>query len=166
MKKIFIVRHAKSSWDSPYLDDYDRPLNKRGKDNAPEMGRRLASRKVLPDLIISSPANRAFSTATSIAAKISFPVNEIRKEPLFYHGTIENIISIVRNVDNTVESLMIFGHNPGLTNLTNYLSGSDIYNIPTCGITEIEFYFSSWKSVDKQVGKLISFDYPKKLSIR
>ncbi len=162
MKKLFIVRHAKSSWDSPYLDDHDRPLNKRGKDNAPEMGRRLAKRNVLPDLMISSSAKRAFSTAKFIAKKISFPTNKIRKESLFYHGNIENIISIIQNVDDSVNILMIYGHNPGMTDLTNYLTGSMIYNIPTCGITEVDFYISSWNLVEKYTGKLISFDYPKK----
>jgi len=164
MKKLFIVRHAKSSWDSPYLDDHDRPLNKRGKDNGPEMGRRLANRNVLPDLMISSSAKRAFSTAKFIAKKISFPTSKIRKESLFYHGTIESIISIIQNVDDSVDILMIYGHNPGMTDLTNYLTGSMIYNIPTCGITEIDFYISSWISVEKYTGKLISFDYPKKIS--
>ncbi len=162
MKKLFIVRHAKSSWDSPYLDDHDRPLNKRGKDNAPEMGRRLAKRNVLPDLMISSSAKRAFSTAKFIAKKISFPTNKIRKESLFYHGNIENIISFIQNVDDSVNILMIYGHNPGMTDLTNYLTGSMIYNIPTCGITEVDFYISSWNLVEKYTGKLISFDYPKK----
>ena len=162
MKKLFIVRHAKSSWDFPELDDYDRPLNKRGKKNAPEMGMRLAKRLVKPDMIITSPAKRAASTARRIAEEISFPFKNINREPQFYHGSVGDIISIMQGVSADVKTLMIFGHNPILTDLTNYLSGSDIYNIPTCGIAEMEFDVSSWGKIGKKSANLISFDYPKK----
>jgi len=164
MKKLLIVRHAKSSWDSLYLDDFDRPLNKRGKNSAPRMGRRLAEKRLFPDLIISSPAKRAISTAKYIANEINYPVIEIHKESLFYPGAVENFLSVIRKVDDVSNVLMIIGHNPELTNFSNYLTGSNIYNIPTCGITEIEFYISSWNSVGEQIGKLISFDYPKNIS--
>jgi len=163
MKKLFIVRHAKSSWDSPGLDDFDRPLNNRGKRNAPEMGQRLALRNVKPEALITSPAKRAAATARRIADEISFPLSEIQKEPLFYHGSISNFISVLKSVNDKISQLMIFGHNPGLTDLTNHLSGSDIYNIPTCGIAEIDFDIASWQDLGKNVGNLISFDYPKKV---
>ena len=162
MKKLFIVRHAKSSWDFPDLDDYDRPLNRRGKRNAPEMGQRLAARDVLPDALISSPAKRAAATARRIAEQISFPVKTIKHEPLFYHGSINSMVGVIKAVKDEVEALMIFGHNPGLTDLTNQLSGSDIYNIPTCGIAEIDFDISSWSELDNLKGNLVSFDFPKK----
>ena len=161
MKHLFIVRHAKSSWDSPGLDDYDRPLNGRGKKNAPEMGQRLANRKVTPDVMITSPAKRAYTTAKKIAGKISFPKADIRKEPLFYHGSTRDMLSVLQSISDSIETLMIFGHNPGLTDLTNFLSGSDIYNIPTCGIAEIEFDVSSWTKVGGDTGNLVTFDYPK-----
>ena len=163
MKKLFIVRHAKSSWDFPELSDYDRPLNKRGKRNAPEMGHRLATRNVNPDALVTSPAKRAVATARRIADKISFPLALIKKEPQLYHGSINDMIEIIKAVKNDVDILMIFGHNPGLTDLANQLSGSDIYNIPTCGIVEIDFEISSWKDLELVSGKLISFDYPKKI---
>lgn len=162
MKKLFIVRHAKSSWDFPDLDDFDRPLNKRGKRNAPEMGQRLAARDVLPDVIISSPAKRAAATARRIAEQISFPVKMIKREPRFYHGSLNSFVEVIKSVNDEVETLMIFGHNPGLTELTNQLSGSDIYNIPTCGIAEIDFDISSWSELDNRKGDIVSFDFPKK----
>jgi len=162
MKKLFIVRHAKSSWDYPELDDFDRPLNKRGKRNAPEMGQRLAQRNVKPDLMISSPAKRAAATARRIAEQISFPISRIQKESLLYHGSTGNMINMIKSVNDSVNILMIFGHNPGLTDLANHLSGSDIYNIPTCGITEIDFDISSWNDLAANKGNLISFDFPKK----
>lgn len=164
MKYLYIVRHAKSSWEYPALDDHDRPLNNRGKKNAPEMGQRLAKRQVTPDAIISSPAKRAYTTAKKIGAEISFPSANIKKEPLFYHGTTSDMITVLQNVGIDVETLMIFGHNPGLTDLANFLSGSDIYNIPTCGIAEIEFDVSSWAKVGGDTGNLVSFDYPKNIS--
>jgi len=161
MKKLFIVRHAKSSWDYPELDDYDRPLNKRGKKNAPEMGKRLAIRNVKPDMILASPAKRAFATAKRIAEEISFPTKKIQREPLFYHGSVQNMIDVLKNVDDKIGTLMMFGHNPGLTDLANVLTGSDIYNIPTCGVVEIEFNVDSWRKIGKNVGESVLFDYPK-----
>ena len=161
MKKLFIVRHAKSSWDHPELDDYDRPLNKRGKRNAPEMGQRLANRKVKPDAMVTSPAKRAAATARRIAEQISFPVSDIQKEAMLYHGSVTNMINVIQATSDAVDSLMIFGHNPGLTDLANRLSGSDIYNIPTCGIVEIEFSVAHWKEIELSTGKLVTFDFPK-----
>ena len=127
------------------------------------MGQRLGIRHILPDVMISSPAKRAFSTARMIAKEISFPLEDIQKEPMFYHGSTSNMTSILQNVSKDVDTLMIFGHNPGLTDLANHLAGSDIYNIPTCGIAEIEFDVSSWDEVGKDSGNLVSFDYPKKV---
>ena len=163
MKKLFIVRHAKSSWDYPELDDYDRPLNKRGKRNAPEMGQRLAKRNIKPDVMVTSPAKRAAATARRIAEEISFPRSNIQQESLMYHGSIRNMIEVIRSTSDHSNILMIFGHNPGLTDLTNHLSGSDIYNIPTCGIAEIDFDIASWQEVGDGKGSLISFDYPKNI---
>lgn len=165
MKKLFVVRHAKSSWDYPELSDFDRPLNKRGKNNAPEMGKRLALKGVLPELLISSPAKRAAATAKRIALEIGYNVNDIKKEPLFYHGSRKDIVSVIRSVEDDVNTLMIFGHNPDLTSLVNRLSGSDIYNIPTCGVAEIDFDISSWKNIEEFSGSLSSFDYPKRLLV-
>lgn len=163
MKRLFIVRHAKSSWDYPELDDYDRPLNKRGKKNAPEMGQRLAHRQIMPEGMITSPAKRAADTAKLIAKEISFSSKNIQEEPLFYLASIKNMIAVLQSVPNDIETLMVFGHNPGLTDLANFLSGADIYNIPTCGIAEIEFKISSWNEIEKESGNLNSIDYPKKI---
>lgn len=165
MKKLFIVRHAKSSWDHPELNDFDRPLNKRGKKNAPEMGQRLANRSVRPDAIITSPAKRAAATARRISEAISFPLSAIQKEPQFYHGSTQDMVQVMKSVDDGIDTLMIFGHNPGLTDLTNHLSGSDIYNIPTCGIAEIDFDILSWSNLTGGLGNLVSFDYPKKVLV-
>ena len=162
MKRLLIVRHAKSSWDYPELRDIDRPLNKRGKRNAPEMGRRLAQRGISPDILISSPAKRAWSTAKRLAEALGYDLGKIKIEQNLYHGTVNDISDIIRSMDNSMNTIMIFGHNPDLTTFTNKLSGSDIYNIPTCGIAEIQFEISSWEEIVSGKGILKSFDYPKK----
>ena len=162
MKKLFIVRHAKSSWDNPNLDDFDRPLNKRGKKSAPEMGRRLLNKKIFPDLMITSPAKRASATASRIAEVVSFPRKNIIKESKFYEASISDFLSVLRTIDDDVDTLMIFSHNPGLTDLSNFLSDSDIYNIPTCGVVEVELDIASWSEIGKNTGKMVWFDYPKK----
>ncbi len=162
MKKLFVVRHAKSSWDFPELDDHDRPLNNRGLKNAPEMGRRLATKNVKIGLMVTSPAKRAADTAGFIADQLSYPKSRIVKEPLFYHAGIHDLMAKVQTTQNGVTSLMIFGHNPGLTDFVNYMTGADIYNIPTCGIAEIDFDVTSWKQIGSGIGILISLDYPKK----
>jgi phosphohistidine phosphatase len=164
MKKLFIVRHAKSSWSDPNLDDFDRPLNKRGKKAGKEMGRRLAERNIHADALITSPAKRALATAKLIAKQISFSKKNIIKEPLFYEASNVDFLTVIKKMDDEVSTLMIFSHNPGLTALTNYLSGTDIYNIPTCGIAEIDFDINSWKEIGESKGQLVSFDYPKKIS--
>lgn len=165
MKTLFVIRHAKSSWNDPDLDDIDRPLNKRGKRNAPEMGKRLSAKGVKPDLLITSPAKRAATTAKKIAKALSYPKDQIVIDQTLYHGTNQEVINVIRNVSDEIGTLMIFGHNPGFTDLVNQLSGSSIYNIPTCGIAEIGFDIQSWNDIDKNKGRLIDFDYPKKVSI-
>ena len=163
MKKLFVVRHAKSSWSNPDLDDIDRPLNKRGKRNAPEMGKRLAQRGVKPDILISSPAKRAYATAKRIASELAYPRDKIARDSRLYLSSVGNMLSVIRETPNDVATLMIFGHNPGITELVNRLTGSDIYNIPTCGTAEIAFDVSSWKDVSEGNGELVDFDYPKKI---
>lgn len=162
MKTLYLVRHAKSSWDYPALDDIDRPLSKRGKKNAPEMGERLVARNILPEILVSSPAKRAISTARRIADEIGFPREAIVSEDRLYLASVEDIVDVVRRTGNEVNSLMIFGHNPGFTDTANTLCGSDIYNIPTCGIAAIRFDTDDWQSVQPGEGQLLFFDFPKK----
>lgn len=162
MKTLYLVRHAKSSWDYPALDDIDRPLSKRGKKNAPEMGERLVARNILPEILVSSPAKRAISTARRIADEIGFPREAIVSEDRLYLASVEDIVDVVRRTGNEVNSLMIFGHNPGFTDTANTLCGSDIYNIPTCGIAAIRFDTDDWQSVQPGEGQLLFFDFPRK----
>lgn len=163
MKRLFLVRHAKSSWDDPSLDDIDRPLNNRGKRNAPEMGLRLRKQGIIPDLLISSPAKRAFTTAKKIAEEIGYPRKNILIDDNLYHGSGNSMLAIMRSQKKNIRSLMLFGHNPGITDFANALCGINIYNIPTAGIVAIDFSLDGWEDVDYNAGELVFFDYPKKI---
>lgn len=162
MKRLLICRHAKSSWKEPKLRDFDRPLNKRGKGDAPEMGRRLAAQGVQPDLICSSPAVRAGETARQYAEKIGYPVEQIRFNPRLYEASVALLLALIHKVEPEVETLMVVGHNPESTLLANYLSGLTIGNIPTSGIVALTFAASSWQDIKASGGTLLFFDYPKK----
>ena len=162
MKTLYLVRHAKSSWDDPSLDDIDRPLNPRGKKDAPEMGDRLKKLKILPDLLLTSPGKRARSTAKKIARQIGYPKKEILIDDALYHGSDDMLIDIVKNLPDSKQSVMLFGHNPGFTAFANQLCNINIYNIPTAGVVAIDFHIDSWKDAEPGKGELVFFDYPKK----
>jgi len=163
MKLLYLVRHAKSSWADMSLADHDRPLNNRGKRNAPEMGKRLYSRGILPDLLISSTAKRALSTAKKIALEINYEPNKIQTSRFLFHAGEDDIVKLIRQQENHLDSLMLFGHNPGFTFCVNLLSNAGIDNVPTCGIIAISFDTDSWRDIESGQGKLTFFDYPKKL---
>jgi len=164
MKYLYLVRHAKSSWDFQELADIDRPLNKRGKKNAPEMGLRLAARNLELDCLISSPANRAITTAKVIADGISYPVDDIVENEAVYHASCAELLDMINSFSDERKSVMMVGHNPGFTDLANYLKEPDYYigNVPTCGVVAIEFTLNRWSEVSKHSGRMLFFDYPKK----
>jgi phosphohistidine phosphatase len=162
MRTLLLVRHAKSSWDDPALSDKERPLNKRGKDDAPKMGKLLKKRDFQPDLIVSSPAKRAYSTAKRIAKELDYRKNNIETDEALYMADTEDFISVIKNIDDNINNLMLFSHNYGITYFANFISGSEIDNIPTCGLVRIDFEMESWKQITETKGKLIYFEYPKK----
>ena len=164
MKTLYIIRHAKSSWDLPGLTDFDRPLNERGKRDAPRMGKRLKEKRIVPDLMLSSPAKRALSTCKRIAEALDYSPDKIKTERSLYHADEDEILSVIRSVNDKHDVLMVFGHNPGLTDFTNQLSHEGalkIDNIPTCGVVAFQCDIESWKRIDFGKGKLLFFDYPK-----
>ena len=161
MKKLYIIRHAKSSWDSPELSDFERPLNKRGIRDVPDMGQRLYELGIKPDLIISSPANRAITTARGIAKAINFPTSLIQQEIDLYHASTSTIKEVISQVDQSVNQLMIFGHNPGFTDLISRVSEFNLYNLPTCAVCGISFSFDNWSRILTSRGEKFLYDYPK-----
>ena len=162
MKTLYIVRHAKSSWKEQGLTDFERPLNQRGLHDAPFMGKLMADKKEVPDLILSSPANRAISTAKIFRSQLHLDKKTIVEEEIIYEAGLGNLIKIINNLSETYNSVMLFGHNPGLTYLANYLGDKSIDNIPTCGIVKITFDINSWDEVSDGSGKIVFFEYPKK----
>lgn len=165
MKKLYMVRHAKSSWEHPGLSDFDRPLNDRGKQDAPKMGERLKERGIHLNLMLSSPARRAMSTCKRIADSIGYRRENIRTDRNLYHTGEDEILEIIRRLDNDVDAVMIFGHNPGMTDFVNALNRNQepyIPNVPTCGIVAFQFNISDWNVVSFGTGEFLFFDSPKK----
>ena len=163
MKTIIMVRHAKSSWKDPSLDDFDRPLNKRGKRNAPFMGEKLKERQIMPDLILSSPAKRARKTAIAVAKAIGYPKKKIKYDDNMYHPSARYLLEMVRNQDDKNETIMLFGHNPDFNDFADMLlKHNPIYNIPTTGVYCIRFDVDSWKKLREGKGESVFFDYPKR----
>jgi phosphohistidine phosphatase len=160
MKKLYIIRHAKSDWDDTSLDDYDRPLNKRGEKNAPFMGKILFNKKVNPDLIISSPALRAITTAQLIAKEVNYS-KAITPNQYIYEAYVTALQEIVTYINDAYDTVFLIGHNPGVSALAYMLCGLK-ESLPTCAVVEIQFDCNSWMDANKENSKLISFDYPKK----
>jgi len=162
MKILTIVRHAKSSWKDASLRDKDRPLNKRGKRDAPEMGRRINEHGIRPSLIVSSPAKRAWTTARSVADEIGYPREFLQREPDLYLASVDRILDVIVAQDNGFNSLMLFGHNPGFTDFANFLVPGLTHNLPTAGVVSVEIDQDDWNLYDRPTTKLLVHDWPKK----
>lgn len=165
MKTVYLIRHAKSSWDDPDLSDLQRPLNERGKRDAPRMGQRLRKKDLRPDLVLSSPAKRTRSTAKRICKEIGFPKDNIRTDRRLYHADEEGILTVIREVKDKHDLIFIFGHNPGLTDFVNTIAQEDanqfIDNVPTCGVAAFTFDVDSWNDIKWKTGRMIFYDFPK-----
>ncbi len=162
MKRLTLVRHAKSSWDHPGLADFDRPLNARGERDAPEMARRLAHRDVQPDRIVASPAIRAATTARILADGLKFSQNAIVLEPKLYNASTDELLGTLRNQPEPDLQVMLVAHNPGLTELGNLLGETvTIDNLPTCGVLCLDFDIGAWSDLEPHLGQLVFYDFPK-----
>lgn len=162
MKRLLLCRHAKSSWKDITLEDIDRPLNKRGKRDAPEMGRRLAASGIKPDMIISSPARRACKTARQLAKLTGFGKKNVILLREVYAASANELLAIVREFDDAASVVFVVGHNPETTVLANMLGDLDIDNVPTCGVVALDFAVDSWQQIGETKGTLVFFDYPRK----
>ena len=162
MKTLYLLRHAKSSWDDAGLDDYHRPLNHRGEKDAPKMGKRLRREGVSPRLICSSSAVRAITTAQRVAEELGYPVASIQQEKKLYHAGPEEILTFLRSVPSHVESVMLVGHNPGFTEFANDLLNEEIDNLPTAGVIGAKLAIDAWKDASWGCGKMFLYEYPKK----
>lgn len=162
MKTLTLVRHAKSSWKNPQLSDRQRPLNKRGKRDAPIMGKRILDHGIRPSLIVSSPAARALTTARIIAAQISYPIEFLQREDSLYLASLDEILDVVAAQDNGFNNLMVVGHNPGMTDFANFLSPGLTNNLPTAGVVCVQIDQDDWNLFERPQTELLVHDYPKK----
>jgi len=160
MKTLFLVRHAKSNRDDPGVPDHDRPLNARGQRQAPEMGRRLAGRNVKPDVILSSPALRALTTAQLVAGEIGYATQDIAVDERLYASSAESLLSVVRALDDKLGSAMVFGHNPEMSELASGLSDGNL-EMPTCAVAEFRYDTKSWGEVGAIAPAKVTLDTPK-----
>ena len=165
MKTLIAIRHAKSSWDNPELSDFNRPLNDRGEKDAPRMAKRFKEKEITMNAMVSSPAVRALTTCRVFANVLGFPEKNIQTVKDLYHAGDEIILNVVRELkDQPVQNevVMIFGHNPGLTEFVNNLVDEDIDNIPTAGVVCCKLNIEKWKDAKWGCGEMEFFDYPKR----
>jgi phosphohistidine phosphatase len=143
------------------MTDHDRPLNERGLSAAPMMGSRLAEKKVIPQLLISSSAVRALTTARFVAHEIGENPDSVIIEPRVYSAGYLDIMELVAEQNDKYSCMIIFGHNPTFTELINHWTDSEILNMPTASLGLIEFNTTHWAKTLEIKGKLLDFDYPK-----
>ncbi|MEN0002691.1 MAG: histidine phosphatase family protein [Bacteroidota bacterium] len=161
MKTVYLIRHAKSSWKDPALKDIERPLNKRGFRDAPFMANLLNGKGVKPNRLITSPANRAYTTATFFAEVLGIPKPSIDVRKKIYEAYPNDILSLIKYLPNEWSVICLFGHNPTFTSLANLFSEEYIPNVPTCGIVHIEASVASWDAFHPDHAKVVDFHYPK-----
>jgi len=162
MKRVTLFRHAKSSWDNEKLSDHDRPLSARGRRDAPRMGERLAKRGLAPTLLLTSSAVRARQTAKLIAPALTNAKLATRIEPRIYLASPGQLFAILADVEDSVDELVLVGHNPGLTELANrLLPDLALDNLPTAGAVAIDCAMDSWSGIDAGPFTLRFHDYPK-----
>lgn len=154
MKTLVLIRHAKSSWEDD-VTDIRRPLSKRGFTDANLLSKSLHSFNFYPDAIFSSPANRALSTCTIFMKNLGFPDRILKTEEQLYDFGGQSVLRFIKNLDNTLNQVMIFGHNHAFTELTNTLGDRTIDNLPTSGFVMIQFEIDSWKGLENGSTKMI-----------
>lgn len=163
MKTLYLVRHAKSSRDHPGLDDADRPLMKKGIERSHRIIGFLKERKVYPGLIISSPATRAIETARLFAGGLGYPLQRILTDQKIYDGHYDHLLDIIYSTPDDIHSLMLFGHNPTITNLANLFLHPGIDDMPTATVAAIEFDTLRWEDVPNANSRQLFIVSPKML---
>ena len=162
MKTLFLGRHAKSSWDDSGLSDFERPLNERGERDAPEMGRRLAQKYPTANVILSSSAVRARTTAAILAKEWGYE-GDLLLEPGLYEASTSQMLDFIQELEDEATSALFVAHNPTITWLANLLGNLSIGNVPTCGIVVLKIPCDKWSEVKEGLAELIEFDFPKKV---
>jgi phosphohistidine phosphatase len=161
LKTLLLVRHAKSDWNDASLSDFDRPLNERGKRDAPAMAHRLLDKKIAIDVFISSPAKRAKKTATIISKEYGKDKEGLILIDELYGAGEDVFFDVISKADNKFDSIAVFSHNPGITDFANMLTDARIDNIPTCGIFAVTIDCKKWTDFKHAKKEFWFFDYPK-----
>lgn len=160
MKTLYLLRHAKSSWDDASLSDRDRPLDARGERDAAKMGKRWSHLHVKPDLIVSSPAARALATAKLVAAGLGCKSRTFAVDERLYAATVDDLINVIEALDDPLERVMLVGHNPGFAELAHHFD-SGIEHMPTCALAVFMFQATSWAGIGQARPSRTIFDSPK-----
>ncbi len=163
MKELVLVRHAKSDWANENIQDIDRPLSDRGYSDAYTLSKWFKEEMGLPDAIVSSPATRALNTAFIFARTFQINEKDVLVESSLYESDVASYFKAISQTDKKINRLMLFGHNPMMTELVNDINKNLFFdNVPTCGIIKVGFEFSDWKEIiNKQEGKLLISKFPK-----
>jgi phosphohistidine phosphatase len=161
MKTLILVRHAKSSWDAPGLSDFDRPLNERGKKDAPEMAKRLKEKGIEVDRFISSPAKRARRTAKYFAEEFRQKKDDILLVDALYGANISVFRKVVSELENKYDAVALFSHNPDITEYAASLTNVKVDDMPTCAMFAVQAETNDWAEFDSAEKKFLFFDYPK-----
>ena len=162
MKSVLILRHAKSSWTHPELNDHDRPLNKRGKRDAPLIGELLKNEHLIPEFILSSNAKRADSTAKIVAKAAGYKGQIALNQSLY--AARPAYIDVLRDLSNEYARVLMIGHNPGLEELVSMLTGES-HSLSTCSLVHIQLRVNKWTEMDnKTKGKLSGIWHPRDLA--
>lgn len=163
MKTLYLMRHAKSSWDNVALNDIERPIIEKGIKRTQKMIKWMHVKGLHADCIISSPAVRAFDTAKLIAEALNYPSEKIVLEKAIYYGTTENLFDVIYAISDHLKEVFLFGHNPNITQFANYFLENKIDYLPTSGLVGIEFDTDKWSSIPACKWKERYVTYPKML---
>jgi phosphohistidine phosphatase len=161
MKTLLLIRHAKSSWENFDQPDFDRPLNDRGKKDAPEMAERVKERKINPDVIISSPAKRAKKTAKYFAEAFDMNKDDIVLLERLYEAAVNDYVLTVQELSNKYDVVFVFAHNPAITAFANSLTNVRIDDMPTCSVFAVSAHCEDWNNFSNSEKQFLFFDYPK-----
>ena len=161
-RKLYIIRHGKSSWENEGLDDIDRPLNERGTRSAEVMAKRIMEKGLIPRLIYSSPANRALSTALIMKRIWGLDPSVLHIHDALYMAYVSEICEVVEQAPDEVDSLAIFGHNPAFTLYANTLLDKPLDNLPTAGVVVLSIESESWRKIGRKHVRHSYVDIPKR----
>lgn len=161
MLRLTLVRHAKASWDEVQARDFERPLDPGGQRDAPVMALRVSALRRTPDRLVSSPALRAISTARVFAERLGVDERDIVLEPRIYDASLQTLVEVVRSLPDASRHVMLFGHNPAFSELSNWLATCPFDDMPTCAVASFELSASAWSEVDAGGGRLARYLHPR-----